>query len=66
MHHLSLVGLEKIITFDEYNFNEWLHALRFILKKDQKLYILEGPIPKQPTLTGRCSRYEHDIWWKHH
>lgn len=41
------------ITFDGYNFNDWIHVLRVYLKRDHKLYILKGPSPKQPALSRR-------------
>ena len=63
MHHFSLADLQEYITFNGYNFNEWIHILRVDLKRDNKLYILEGPIHEPPTLSRRP---EHDTLWKNH
>lgn len=63
MHYLSLVDLQEIVTFNKYNFYEWLRTFRDNLNRDPKFYILECPFHKQPALT---SRTEHDAWGKHH
>ena len=46
MHQLNLVDICQTITFDGYNTIQWIRVLRDNLKRDNKLYILEGPIPK--------------------
>ncbi|KAJ9566523.1 hypothetical protein OSB04_002489 [Centaurea solstitialis] len=62
IHYLSLHDLRETVTFDGINFHDWNHALKAILKNDDKLYILKVPVPEQPPPT---SRTDHDDWWKH-
>lgn len=63
MYHFSLDDLQEIETFHGHNFYNWYRDLRIVLKNEQKLYILKGPIPEQPLPT---SWSDHDAWWKHY
>src|SRR5581483_9707413 len=62
IHYLCLHDLRETVTFDGINFYDWDHALRTVLKNDEKLYVLKVPVSEPPSLTSRTA---HDAWWKH-
>ncbi|KAJ0622827.1 hypothetical protein HanIR_Chr01g0025041 [Helianthus annuus] len=38
------------------NFLEWHHNLRIVLKMEEKLYILDGPVPTEPESNSTTAR----------
>jgi hypothetical protein len=55
----SLFSLKSILEKEKLNgtnFMDWYRNLKIVLKADKKLYILEGPIPEEPTTRTGAGR----------
>ena len=62
-NNLSLRSVLKKEKLTGTNFLDWHGNLRIILKHEQKLYVLEQPIPKPPIASA--PRAEKDAYKKH-
>lgn len=51
------------VKFDGTNFVDWYHSLSVFLKHENKFYVLESPVPKEPPATATKSVM--DAWMKH-
>ena len=49
----SIVNLQSILDANKWtdaNFMDWLRNLRIVLKAERIAYVLDGPLPKSPTV----------------
>ena len=46
------------------NFLDWFRNLRIVLKQERKLYVLDEPLPEEPT--NNAPRAEKNAYEKHH
>ena len=60
---LSLRSVLEKDKLNGLNFLDWFHNLRIVLKQERKLYVIEQPLPNEPSANG--SRANKDAYRKH-
>ena len=63
----STMSLRSVLEKDKLtgtNFLNWFRNLRIVLKQERKLYVLDEPLPKEPT--DNAPRAEKNAYEKHH
>ncbi|XP_071709438.1 uncharacterized protein [Rutidosis leptorrhynchoides] len=63
VHHLSLRSVLEKEKLNDTNFLDWYHNLRIVLKVEKKSYILDGPVPEEPS--ANATKSIRDAWTKH-
>ena len=63
----STMSLRSVLEKDKptgTNFLDWFRNLRIVLKQERKLYVLDEPLPEEPT--DNAPRAEKNAYEKHH
>ncbi|KAK9069719.1 hypothetical protein SSX86_010113 [Deinandra increscens subsp. villosa] len=65
LHESYLVNslLKSLLEKDGTNFLQWYRSLRILLRCENKLYVLETPVPEEPPATA--AKATTDAWIKH-